>query len=107
MKEDYYPGKDCTCMAHGECECGCGADWTPREVYRLREHVKEIESELEKYKYICEHYELITNESVIKNLIIKTENDYADRFERGAERETTRVDAVAKAIISIVRCSKN
>ena len=26
----YYPGQDCTCCAHGESECGCTADWTPR-----------------------------------------------------------------------------
>lgn len=22
------PGKGCLCLAHGECECGCKADWT-------------------------------------------------------------------------------
>lgn len=26
----YVEGKDCICAAYGECECGCGADWTPR-----------------------------------------------------------------------------
>jgi hypothetical protein len=37
MKEKYTPGKDCQCLARNEYECGCDADWTPREVYELRE----------------------------------------------------------------------
>lgn len=29
---------DCQCGAHSESECGCpGADWTPSEVYKLRD----------------------------------------------------------------------
>lgn len=27
---DYVEGGDCTCAAHGEYECACGADWTPK-----------------------------------------------------------------------------
>jgi hypothetical protein len=53
MKEKYIPGKDCQCLAHNEYECGCDADWTPREVYELREQrdrlaeaLREIKSEL-------------------------------------------------------------
>ena len=37
MNEDYIPGEGCTCSAWNESECGCGVDWTPREVYELRE----------------------------------------------------------------------
>jgi hypothetical protein len=37
MKENYIPGEGCECLAHSEAECGCDADWTPREVYELRE----------------------------------------------------------------------
>lgn len=37
-------GKDCKCSAHGECECGCGADWTPQEIYDLRSKLKEAEN---------------------------------------------------------------
>ena len=37
MKHKYTPGQDCECSAYSESECGCGADWTPSEVYELRE----------------------------------------------------------------------
>ena len=37
MKDNYTPGQDCNCHAYGENECGCDADWTPSEVYELRE----------------------------------------------------------------------
>lgn len=37
MKDKYTPGQDCGCYAYSESECGCGADWTPSEVYELRE----------------------------------------------------------------------
>jgi hypothetical protein len=38
-------GKDCKCSAYGEHECGCGADWTPQEVYDLRAQVKSVTQE--------------------------------------------------------------
>ena len=37
MTKEHTPGQDCNCHAYGENECGCGADWTPSEVYELRE----------------------------------------------------------------------
>lgn len=37
-------GKGCKCGAYGECECGCDADWTPQEVYDLRDRVKELQA---------------------------------------------------------------
>jgi uncharacterized coiled-coil DUF342 family protein len=37
MKQDYTPGEKCQCSAYNESECGCGAVWTPREVYELRD----------------------------------------------------------------------
>ena len=39
MKDKYTPGQDCNCHAYSESECGCGADWTPSEVYELREQL--------------------------------------------------------------------
>jgi len=38
--EDYYEGKGCKCYARSEGECACGVDWTPKEVYLLREQLK-------------------------------------------------------------------
>lgn len=40
MKDKYTPGQDCGCYAYSESECGCDADWTPSEVYELREQLK-------------------------------------------------------------------
>jgi hypothetical protein len=37
MKDKYIPGEGCQCSARCSCECGCDVDWTPREVYELRE----------------------------------------------------------------------
>jgi hypothetical protein len=37
MKGGYIPGAGCECSARCGCECGCDVDWTPREVYELRE----------------------------------------------------------------------
>jgi hypothetical protein len=37
MKEKYIPGEGCQCSARCSCECGCDVDWTPREVYELRD----------------------------------------------------------------------
>ena len=37
MKDKYTPGQDCGCHAYSESECGCDVDWTPSEVYELRE----------------------------------------------------------------------
>jgi hypothetical protein len=44
MKEKYTPGEGCMCHAHSESECGCDVDWTPREVYELRETISDLET---------------------------------------------------------------
>ena len=43
---DYFPGKDCHCEARSSYECGCDADWTPVEVYKLREDAKQLADRL-------------------------------------------------------------
>jgi septal ring factor EnvC (AmiA/AmiB activator) len=50
MKEKYIPGEGCLCHAHSEAECGCDVDWTPREVYELREQREEARDEIKKLK---------------------------------------------------------
>jgi hypothetical protein len=46
MKEKYIPGEGCQCSARCSCECGCDVDWTPREVYELREQRDRLAEEL-------------------------------------------------------------
>ena len=41
--EQYVAGSGCDCGAWSEGECGCSADWTPKEVYSLRKRVTELE----------------------------------------------------------------
>lgn len=36
-------GKGCKCAAYSESECACDVDWTPQEVYDLREKVQRLE----------------------------------------------------------------
>ncbi len=50
MKENYTPGQGCECHAHSESECGCDVDWTPREVYELREQRDRLAEEIENLK---------------------------------------------------------
>jgi len=47
MKQDYVPGEGCQCSARCSCECGCDVDWTPREVYELREQRDRLVGALE------------------------------------------------------------
>jgi hypothetical protein len=47
MKEKYIPGEGCQCSARCSCECGCDVDWTPREVYELREQRDRLAEALE------------------------------------------------------------
>jgi hypothetical protein len=50
MKEKYIPGGGCLCHAHSEAECGCDVDWTPREVYELREQRDRLLEEREQWR---------------------------------------------------------
>ncbi len=38
------------CHAHSESECGCDVDWTPREVYELREQRDRLLEEREQWR---------------------------------------------------------
>ena len=39
----YLPGWECGCLASHSNECSCGANWTPKEVYELRNMVLDLE----------------------------------------------------------------
>jgi hypothetical protein len=42
--KSYFTGKDCKCHAYDAGECGCPADWTPTEVYKLRYENEDLKS---------------------------------------------------------------
>jgi hypothetical protein len=52
--DGHFEGKGCICYAHSINDCACSnADWTPKEVYELREQlaakdarIAELESKL-------------------------------------------------------------
>ena len=48
--DKYYPGLGCQCMARHQGDCACSVDWTPAEVYELRERVKVLETEIKKLR---------------------------------------------------------
>lgn len=50
--KNYSAGKGCQCAAWGECECACGVDWTPKEVYVLRLQNKKLRAEIRKLKKV-------------------------------------------------------
>ncbi len=41
-------GAACCCCAYNQSECGCDADWTPREVYELKLEVNMLRAALER-----------------------------------------------------------
>lgn len=44
---EHADGRDCKCAAYSYTDCGCDADWTPREVYKLRHRVEALEAVVE------------------------------------------------------------
>jgi hypothetical protein len=46
----YQPGWDCICVYSNPINCTCGANWTPREVYELRNMVLDLENQLSDQK---------------------------------------------------------
>lgn len=49
-EDEYVAGKGCVCGAYGQCECGCGVDWTDPEVYKLRDMLVETTIDLSRAK---------------------------------------------------------
>lgn len=46
ITSDYFPGQDCHCEARSSYECGCDADWTPTETYKLRDDARQLADRL-------------------------------------------------------------
>jgi len=92
---DYFPGKDCDCEARSSYECGCDADWTPTEVYKLREDAKQLalerdealsqiaQAECRAERFCQERDEARVALMKIEDLFIDGTDIYADREKMG------------------------
>ena len=74
MKEKYIPGEGCQCSARCSCECGCDVDWTPREVYELREQRDRLAEEL---KEAQDAIEMMLRDSSCRRIPACTEEQLA------------------------------
>jgi DNA-binding XRE family transcriptional regulator len=84
-------GRGCTCAARSDSECGCGADWTPAEVIRLRAENAELQKIIDLSKKQMDKLEVENKKyrSVIKicYILISTFNKrYKDRKMLRTER---------------------
>ena len=58
--ESYQPGHNCTCSASAKAYCRCHANWTPTEVYTLRNMVCDLEKENDSLKAaVAKNHEII------------------------------------------------
>lgn len=58
--ESYQPGHNCTCSAEAARYCRCHANWTPTEVYTLRNLVCDLERENDTLKSaVAKNHEVI------------------------------------------------
>lgn len=58
--ESYQPGHNCTCSAIHALNCRCHANWTPTEIYTLRNMVCDLEKENESLKAaVLKNHEVI------------------------------------------------
>ena len=58
--ESYQPGHNCTCSASAKADCRCHANWTPTEVYTLRNMVCDLERENDSLKSaVAKNHEII------------------------------------------------
>lgn len=39
---EYFPGKECNCGAYYKGECACNTDWTPKQIYELKNLLEEV-----------------------------------------------------------------
>ena len=96
ITSDYYEGQGCTCYATSANECGCeGADWTPTEVYKLREDAKQLalerddalsqiaQAECRAERFCQERDEARDALMKIEDLFIDGTDIYADREKMG------------------------
>lgn len=60
-------GKGCQCAAYSSSDCGCpNVDWTPQEIYDLREKVKALDQKLSVALKDAERYKQTLESVVVK-----------------------------------------
>lgn len=102
MSDDYYEGKGCKCFARNQDECACSADWTPKEVYKLRKRIVELEKERDSLKFAnTEAKEYI--ESELGSVFItvcpsKPFNPKENQAKRDLEQQAKGIEECAKAL---------
>ena len=78
--ETYQPGHNCTCSATAKAYCRCHANWTPTEIYTLRNLVCDLEKENESLKYaVAKNREIIDS---LRGTNTAFANENADLFSK-------------------------
>ena len=87
--KNYYEGKGCQCCAHNASECGCDdVDWTPKEVYELRE---DLEFRRQLYKVQAAQLDKIRSErDEAQDAIAGWDNKWKCAVEMAARAENER-----------------
>lgn len=70
-------GKDCVCAAWNASECGCDADWTPKELIEARATIATITKQLQTtQEAITEigHHLLRTREATVDEIVEAAEH---------------------------------
>ena len=75
-------GKDCTCMAQGNNECGCSADWTDNDRYNSLANV-----------------DVVVDEKAIAMLMTKVSEE---KYHGNAFTYNYMVDVIAQAITTAI-----
>jgi len=83
---EYFPGHNCRCGAHDQSECGCGANWTPKEIYEQRNQICDLEARIADLESLL-LYTSQENDTLHKqNNFLQDENDcYAKMYSKQAE----------------------
>ena len=90
----YQPGWHCICLYSNPKDCTCGANWTPREVYELRNMVLDLENQLSEQK------ELMIAAAGTLDTVKKQrdENDRAKSDLESTEKMLQRAEAVIAGV---------
>jgi hypothetical protein len=64
---DYLKGEGCTCYARNSTECACDADWTPPEVIKQDQRIKELEAHVERLRKFVINSNMISYEDEALN----------------------------------------